>query len=216
MDKPICVIVGAGPGIGLSVARRFTREGFRAVLMARRMAELSTYALDVGGNAYPVAADAANPASLREAFSEVMVRVGAPEVLVYNVAAVHAGAPSLLNAEDLITDFRANVAGALVSAQQVIGHMREAKRGTILFTGGGLALHPAPGYSSLAIGKAGIRSLALSLAAELEPEHIHVATVTVAGMVQAGTHFDPDTIADVYWKLHTQPAGTWDREIVYQ
>ncbi|NJL35119.1 MAG: short-chain dehydrogenase, partial [Chloroflexaceae bacterium] len=90
------------------------------------------------------------------------------------------------------------------------------QRGTILFTGGGLALDPYAQYASLAIGKAGLRSLTYTLGAELEPQGIHVATVTIAGTVQPGTFFAPDLIAEQYWNLHTQAPGTWQREIVYR
>jgi NAD(P)-dependent dehydrogenase (short-subunit alcohol dehydrogenase family) len=85
-----------------------------------------------------------------------------------------------------------------------------------LLTGGGLALSPSAQYADLAIGKAGMRSLALSLAEELEPHGIHVATVTVAGGVQAGTYFAPELIAEVYWRLHAQLRGSWEREVVYR
>jgi short-subunit dehydrogenase len=94
--------------------------------------------------------------------------------------------------------------------------MREQKKGTILFTGGGLALNPYPAYASLAIGKAAIRSLAFSLGGELEADNIQVATVTIFGMVKPDTHFDPDLIAEAYWTLHTQPAGERQREIQYK
>ena len=44
---------------------------------------------------------------------------------------------------------------------------------------------------------------------------MHVATVTVAGAVAPGTAFDPDDIAEEYWRLHAQPAGSWEREVLY-
>lgn len=78
-----------------------------------------------------------------------------------------------------------------------------------------LALNPVPRYASLALGKAGLRSLAFSLHEELKDAGIHVATVTIAGFVEAGTHFDPDKIADAYWELHTQAPDAWEPEIVY-
>jgi len=94
--------------------------------------------------------------------------------------------------------------------------MRASGKGTILFTGGGLALHPNPQVASLSVGKAAIRNLAYSLGAELELEGIQVATVTIAGYVKPGTHFDPDLIAETYWQLHTQKTGERQREIVYK
>jgi NAD(P)-dependent dehydrogenase (short-subunit alcohol dehydrogenase family) len=73
-------------------------------------------------------------------------------------------------------------------------------RGTILFTGGGLALCPeyGAGVSSLAAGKSALRGFTYALAKEVAPE---AATVTIAGTVKPGTSFDPYQIAEVYWAL---------------
>jgi len=216
MSEKIIAVVGAGPGVGLAVAKRFAREGYRPILMARRQETLTAGAVEIGENAVTMVADAANPTSLRDAFSEIAGRYGSPDVLVYNVAVLQQSQPSKLEVDTLLEEFHANVVGALVSAQQVIPKMREQKSGTILFTGGGLALNPYPTYASLAIGKAGLRSLALTLAAELAPDGIHVATVTITGFVKPGTFFDPDKIADTYWDLHTQSSDQWQKEVVYQ
>ncbi|MDT7661824.1 MAG: hypothetical protein QOD04_1380 [Pseudonocardiales bacterium] len=85
--------------------------------------------------------------------------------------------------------------------------------GTFLITGG--MPEPVPGYVSLTLGKAGVRSLVGLLDAEYGPAGVHVASVTVAGAVAPGTAFDPDDIAEYYWRLHTQPRGQWDTELLY-
>ena len=74
---------------------------------------------------------------------------------------------------------------------------------------------PVPEVTSLSLGKAGIRALTQLLARAYEPRGVHVATVTVGGTVAPGTAYDPDDIADHYWRLHTQSAGAWEREVVY-
>ncbi|MCK6590234.1 MAG: SDR family NAD(P)-dependent oxidoreductase [Polyangiaceae bacterium] len=219
MAKSVCAIVGAGSGIGLAVAKRFAREGFCVALLARRADELEGYAATLrkeGADARGFPADAGDFASLEGALTQIDQDLGAPDVLVYNAAALRRGAPTTLSGDDLIADFKVSVAGALVCAKHVAAAMRERKRGTILLTGGGLALSPHPDFASLAIGKAGIRSLAGSLAGELEPAGIHVATVTICGFVKPGTHFDPDKIADVYFTLHSQGLGQWEREVIYK
>lgn len=219
MADKIAVVVGVGEGIGLAVARRFGREDFRLALIARRMDALQGYVEELrqnGIDAHAFPADAGDAESLVETFVGIKANLGSPEVLVYNAVAVVPGMPSALDVKQSEASFRVNVSGALVAAQQVIPDMLAKKSGTILFTGGGLALNPNPNYAALAIGKAGLRSLAYSLGAELEPEGIHVATVTIAGFVQQGTHFDPDKIAEKYWELHTQSSGNWEREIVYR
>jgi len=194
------------------------REGFRLALLARNEATVGGYAAALRGegiDAEPFAADAADANSLRAAFASVRERLGDPTVLVYNAAMPAAGLPSALQAEDLVASLRVNVVGALVAAQEVILAMRAAGKGTILFTGGGLALYPAAQYAALGIGKAAIRHLAFDLAQELEPEGIRVATITVAGSVQPGSHFDPDTIAESFWQLHGQEPPA-EQEIVYR
>jgi short-subunit dehydrogenase len=217
--KNVCAVVGAGSGIGLAVAKRFAREGFSLALMARRADELEGYAAALrkeGADARGFAADAGDFDSLEGALTTIDQELGPPEVLVYNAAVLRRGSPTSLSTGDLLADFKVNVAGALACVKHVAGAMRERKRGTILLTGGGLALSPHPDFASLAIGKAGLRSLAASLAGELEPAGIHVATVTVCGFVKPGTHFDPDKIADVYFTLHAQGPGQWEREVIYK
>ena len=219
MNKKICVVVGAGPGIGLAVAKRFGREGLQLALIARRTEALKQYVAEldqVGLTASAFAADATDFNSLVQAFDQIKTQLGHPEILIYNAAMIKPESPVTLPVEDLITAFRVNVAGALVCAQQVIPEMKNRQSGTILFTGGGLALHPQPQYAALAIGKAALRNLTYSLGAELADDGIQVATVTIAGYVQPGSHFDPDLIAEKYWELHSQPIGQREREIVYR
>jgi NAD(P)-dependent dehydrogenase (short-subunit alcohol dehydrogenase family) len=215
----ICAVVGVGPGVGFAVAKRFTAGGFDVGLVARRANALETLAAQLGSagaKAQPFTGDASDPASLKGALATITAQMGSPDVLVYNAAGVTPAAPSALDTEQMVRDFRVSVVGALVAAQAVIPAMRAAKRGTILFTGGGFAFEPIPMMASLGIGKAGIRNLTFSLAKELEPDGIHVATVTIGGLVKPGTPFDPANIAEEFWNLHIQPAGQFQRETVFR
>jgi short-subunit dehydrogenase len=216
MDS-LCTIVGVGPGIGLAVAERFARAGFRLALVARRQSALDGYAEQLraaGAEVRTFAADAGDPAALGAAMAAIEGALGPSEVLVYNASAGHRGPPSGLDSAALVADFQVSVVGALVAAQAVIPAMRAAGRGSILLTGGGLALNPYPDYAALAVGKAGLRNLAASLAAELKPDGIHVATVTVAGFVQPGGPLAPELIAERYWQLHAQAPDQWEHEIL--
>ncbi|RUT35843.1 SDR family NAD(P)-dependent oxidoreductase [Paenibacillus zeisoli] len=199
------VIVGAGPGVSAAVARKFGSNGFRVVLVARNPLSLEVLAnelRDQSIEAYTVAADASKPESISEAFQTIREQHGTPDVLLYNAAFISKAAISTLEEQQLIDEFKVNVVGALSSVKEVIPAFRERKEGTILITGGGFALSPSPDYASLSIGKAGVRSLALSLAQELQPDNIYVGTVTIGGYVTKGTAYDPDAIAEKYWELY--------------
>jgi NAD(P)-dependent dehydrogenase (short-subunit alcohol dehydrogenase family) len=211
MSRPICAVIGFGAGIGAAVARRFAAGGFDVLGLAR---DPSRHAALVGAGITLARADAGDPTSLAKALP------GNAAVLVYNAyaATMAASGPSSLTPEDLVADFAVNVAGALAAARAVLPGMRAAGRGTILFTGGGLALDPTGWLpaASLALGKAALRSLAQTLHAELAPHTIHAGTVTVAGTVAAATAFDPDRIADAFWDMHADPPGAFRAELVFR
>lgn len=214
-----CVIIGVGPGISFAAAQRFGREGYRISLIARRSEAMANQVSTLAGSgiiANGYAADAADIGALQKSMAQAIADSGQADVLLYNVAAVTPKPASALEPEQLVRDFRAGVVGALAAAQIVIPAMRAARKGSILFTGGGFAFEPMPNLASLGIEKAAIRNLTFALAKELAPEGIHVGTVTVGGMVKPGTPFAPELIAEEFWKLHKQPAGAFEREIVYR
>ncbi len=214
------IVVGAGPGMGIAIARRFAKEGFRIGLIARDQAKLDQYVSDLaqrGAEAYGKSADVCDLAALRSAFESIQTKLGPAAVLVYNGARWHEQKAMEIDPMTFNWDLALCCTGALASAQHVYPTMKKAGGGTILFTGGGLALFPQYGanVSSLTAGKSALRGLAFAMAAELEPEGIHVATVTIAGTVAKGTAFSPDLIADQFWSLHAQERGAWTTEIVF-
>lgn len=212
-----CILVGYGPGLGAALARAFGREGFALALLARSPATLAGGERELAGRgvrAKGFVVDAADEHALQLALRHAEQELGPAGVLLYNAFASQPGAPSHLHRDALLADFRVNVAGALTAAQHVLPGMRARGQGSLLFTGGGLALHPAAPLASLSLGKAALRSLALSLADELAPDGIHAATVTIRGAIKPGTSFDPDRVASTFLELHHQPAGDWQTERV--
>lgn len=213
MTSPLAVILGVGPLLGLSVTRRFARDGFRTAMVGLDAALLQEQAA-LTPDAHAFLADLGEPGSVREVFRRIRETLGDADVLVYNASAGTRGVASGLDPLALQRDLRVNAVAPLEAVQEVLPAMRGTGKGTLLFTGGGLALKPQRDMASGSIGKAALRQLALCLADELAPEGIHVATVTVAGFVQRGTPFNPDLIAETFWELHREPRAAWRSEIV--
>jgi NAD(P)-dependent dehydrogenase (short-subunit alcohol dehydrogenase family) len=211
MAQPLAVIVGAGPGIGMAAARRFHRGGFRVAVLSRPADPLEAFRADLPSGLV-LGADLALEGALAAALAQVETWGGAPEVLVCNASAGAQGPAAEVDPVRLMADFRVSVGSALEACRWALPAMRRAGRGTLLFTGGGLALAPKPGLASACLGKAALRSLALSLAGELAPEGIHAATVTVRGFVQPGTSLSPDLVAETFWELHLQKMDLWQAE----
>ncbi|MBE9035105.1 SDR family NAD(P)-dependent oxidoreductase [aff. Roholtiella sp. LEGE 12411] len=213
----LLIIVGMGEGNGLAIARRFAKEGFAIAMIARNQSKLQEYREQLQGSGYEVydfVADAGDEASLKSAFASIQEQLGNPDVLVYNAAVPRMENVLNTSFETLVNDFKVNIAGALVAAQAVIPAMQAQGKGTILLTGGGFALYPSPDFASLSIGKAGIRSLANTLAGALKSPNIRVGTITICGTVDAADpKYSPDRIADKYWEFHTTQDS--ETEVVY-
>lgn len=221
MNSKLCVVVGAGAKLGLSIAQRFGKEGYAIALIARRPEALTKCVntiMQAGMTAKGFSADVANAQSLLQAFEQIRSQMGNPSILVYNAAVMQEADPLNLAEETLVHDFKVGVTGALSAIQQVVPHMQAQNQGTILLTGGALAFdeYSPPPYLSLAIAKTSTRKLCFTMANALAPSNIHVATVTVCGTIAPNTYFDPEQIADVYWQLHTQARSDWQRESVYK
>ena len=213
----VMALVGMGPGVSAAAARRFGREGYVVAAIGRRAEALQAAvakmrSAGLSASAYP--ADAGDADALRSALAEVVAELGAVDVLLFNAASVRHKPLSELTTGELMDDLGVTVGGALTATQAVLPGMRERGMGTLLFTGGGFALEPAPDYATMGIGKAALRNLAFSLFADLKGTGVHAATVTIAGFVQAGTALDPDRIADTFWDLHRQPSAEFQREVV--
>jgi short-subunit dehydrogenase len=204
IDNRHLLLVGAGPGLGMAVARRFADGGYRVTLVARStdgLRDLAESLAETGAQIDTVAADASDPEALGARIAQLYNEQGAPGLIVYNAVM---GSPDQLlssSVEHLQTAYAVDVIGAIVVTQVVAPAMRAAGSGTIIVTGGGFADYPIPALATVSLGKAALRSAATMLGADLEPDGIRVATLTIMGQIVAGTAFDPENIAKQYWEV---------------
>jgi NAD(P)-dependent dehydrogenase (short-subunit alcohol dehydrogenase family) len=157
--------------------------------------------------------DSTSEKLLHRALDKATARFGIPEVVVYNAALVRPDSLLRPSSSAHLEAWAVNVVGALLTAAHLLPAMAERGSGTFIVTGG--MPTPKPSYTSLSLGKAGVRTLVDLLAEEYGPRGVHAATVTIDGPIEPGTAFDPDDIADDYWRLHTQPSGSWERDALF-
>ncbi len=198
----------------MAVARRFAVGGYRVTLVARSadgLRDLAGTLSDTGAEIGTMEADASDPDRLRAQMDDLYRRDGAPGVIVYNAVM---GAPDRLltaTVAHLQEAYAVDVISAIVVAQVAAPAMKAAGFGTMIVTGGGFADHPIPALATISLGKAALRSAATMLSADLAPDGIRVATLTIAGQIAAGTAFDPGRIAERYWQV-VQSDGPWQPE----
>ncbi|KAL8211037.1 hypothetical protein R6Q57_005474 [Mikania cordata] len=239
--RGIVAIVGVGPNLGRSVARKFAHEGYTVAILARDLGRLSRFADEIAheekAQVYAIRIDCSDTQSVREAFEGVL-SLGFVEVLVYNAYQPipwQYGGPSSFT-DIRLDSFQKSLTVSSVSAfhcaQQVLPGMVERGRGTILFTGCAASLSGVAGFSELCCGKFALRGLSQCLAKEYHPLGVHIAHVIIDGVIGSSRaltmpqrslfgeqesvgngSMDPDSVAQTYWYLHIQPRAAWTQEI---
>ncbi|QWT17524.1 SDR family NAD(P)-dependent oxidoreductase [Collinsella sp. zg1085] len=205
MNKKI-VVIGAGPGLGNAIARRFGREDYEVVLLARNEMSLATYqqeleALGIKVSTY--ATDVTDIDAFDKTIEAIQADMGDPDVIVYNVG-ITSPDEEPLTAKDVMRHLATDVVGAYETIDKFATNGLAAKNGSIILTGGIFAENPYPGYVALSMGKAALQNLALEKNQELADKGIFVGMVMVCGVIGGDEHFAPDNIADLYWDFNAK------------
>lgn len=240
----VALIVGGGPGISASCARRFAAEGMRVVVAARNPDKpvLATLAREHGVTLIPC--DAASPESVVALFEETLRVAGSPRLVVHNIdgrprdvfrKSIAEVSPAAVLATLMNSTYSAFLVGQQAArcmlARQPSGEDSTEHRGTIVFTNASAAFKGFALSGAFAAASHGKRGLAESMARELMPQGIHVAHVPIdaaigwvqedgtrahwlAGQAQNDNMAHPDRIAELYLQLHRQHRSTWAFEVV--
>jgi len=219
------VVIGAGPGLGWSLAKRFAQGGLRVVACSRDPARLEPRAAADGVDVALESCDAAKPADVERVFAKVAREHGAPALVAFNAGAYERGGILDIRPEDFERCWRVGCFAGFLVGQAAARLMVPAGAGTILFTGATASLRGGAGFANLASPKFALRAVAQSMARELGPKGVHVAHVIIDGQIaseaRAGLAAErgpdsllpPDAIAENYWNLHAQPRGAWTHEL---
>ncbi|MBM6596647.1 SDR family oxidoreductase [Microvirga pudoricolor] len=206
------LIVGAGPGIGEATALRFGRSGWTVTVASRSPRTIDPLVARLVGNgvaAHGLVIDATNPLALRAGVRTADRMSGGLTTVLYNAANVRRQDLFSMSDAEIEADLAVNVAGALHTIRAAVG-LFEDQGGTILVTGGGLALEPQPDYASLGLGKAALRNVVEGLASPLKTRGIRLRMATVATLVHPGSA-EAAEVAEVMWALATDPETGWER-----
>lgn len=217
MTKTLLTI-GAGPGIGLATARRFTAEGYRVVLASRNPQRLRDSLPDADAFGFD-RVDASDP---HDVAALVARHADQLAVLHFNTGVLHYSPAGELQprplasetVDSLIADLQTNVTSALAAIGPAADAIERNGGGSLLLTGGGLGIEPSPQFLTLSTGKAALRAAAKALFAPMQERGVHVAMVSVSTLVSPQSQH-PEAVANAFWALHAQPRDAWTWETVY-
>ena len=240
--KPVCLVIGAGAGIGGTVGKKFAAEGYHSVLCRRSdeegLAKLVSDIEAAGGDASGYLLNAVDDDAIEERIAQVEADIGPIEVVLYNLGAQIGDRPLGATTYKMFElGWRMGTFGLFRVASSVCPLMEERGKGTILVTSATAAVRGNAGQHSHAAAMGGRRMLCQSLNAQFAPKGIHVAHILIDGAVDApdtlgkmlgeerfqelretrGMENDglmlPERMAETYYHISQQHRSAWTHEL---
>lgn len=234
-DTNKAIVVGVGPaaGLGGALCTRLAREGLHVFAAGRTPEKVETLARairDGGGRATAVAGDTTSEQDVRALFDRAEKEgAGHVDLVIYNAGNAAMGELHDMEASFFEQVWRVGCFGGFLVGREAVRRMLPRGHGTVIFTGATASLRGKPTTTAFAAAKAGLRSLAQSMARAYGPRGIHVAHVVVDGgiagdkIIQGLPQFAQAMgedglvsltgLADAYWFLHEQPRAAWTHEL---
>ena len=232
MSKPLCVIVGAGDGLGQALTKKFVANGFDIALISRTntnsLAAINAgKQIDKSANIKFFPGDAHKPKTIECAFGNIMQEMSDINTLIYNVrGAFTCVEPLNMSYQDLLDTYHEEVIGAFAAAKSILPSMIKRSSGSIFFSSATAAFRGSANYPLYSIGKFGLRALSQSLTKAYAKNGVHIVhfridcdlDVPIMHKVHGNTQpeFDlasADAVAETYWLIHQQPKAAWSNEV---
>lgn len=204
-------IVGAGPGLGAAVARRFGREGFAVALISRDQSKLDALAAELADNgvtARGYSADVRDAAALEQALASAAADLGPITALQYSPLPARAYLEPVLDlTPELALDALSfSALGLITAARVVLPAMRAAGDGTIILINGGTSVKARAGFSGTSVAFPAESAYGEMLHEALADEGVRVVQLVIPGSIpKLQVPNGIDGVAERIWQLHTTP-----------
>ena len=223
--------VGASAGLGAAVARRFAKGGLTVALTGRSAPRVRAVTAEIaaaGGQAHALPGDVSSAEEAGRIAAEVSA-LGTLHAAIFNAGNAVRGTPLELTPEQFEATWRGSTFAGFIFARVVLPALLAGGGGSLLFTGATASLRGRGPFVAFAAAKAGLRSVAQSIAREYGPQGVHAAHIVIDGgidgerlrtgapqrVAHAGADglLNPDAIAETYWQLHRQHRSAWTHEL---
>ena len=224
MKEKICLVTGVGPGTGSSMVKRFSKGGYRVLMLSRSKKRLSDLEKEVP-NSKSFPCDVSQEKDMEKIIQKIKKEEGIPEVLVHNAVRGSRGNFLEIKPKDLLKNFEINTMGLLYLARGFSKEMVERGSGSIIVTGNTSARRGKSWFANTAPTKAAQRILAESMARELGPKGVHVSYVLIDAVIDLtwtrniwtdkpdSFFIQPQAIAEEVWHLAHQQKCAWTFDV---
>jgi len=168
-QKRTAIVTGSARGIGASVAKRLSTDGFAVAIFDLDESACKVVVDEIksnGGDALPVAVDVADELSVEQAVAHVAEALGAPTVLVNNAGITRDNLLFKMTTSDWDAVMNVHLRGSFLMSRATQKFMTESNWGRIINLSSTSALGNR-GQANYSAAKAGLQGFTKTLAIEL-------------------------------------------------
>ena len=217
-SKPLCVIIGAGSGLGLSLAEQFSEQGYEVVGLNRSSVEYSK------ANVFMMQLDASDSTACISVLNQIISKYGAPDVLIHNTAQLNIEPLEKTSPAMFESAWQAMVLSAFNAMSIVVPKMAQQGNGTVIVSGATASLKAGANFSAFASAKFALRGLTQSIAREYQKQGVHIAHVILDGILDTKASralhslapedmMSTNEVAEVYLQIVQQKPSAWIHEL---
>ncbi|MCI1746733.1 MAG: SDR family NAD(P)-dependent oxidoreductase [Acidipropionibacterium sp.] len=209
----VTAIVGAGPGLGAAVARRFGGAGSSVALIARNRRKLESLEQQLaadGIRAKSYVADVRDRDALAAALDDAAAELGPIDVLQFSPVPGKDFLKPILDTtvDDLQAATEQSILGVATAIRQVIPGMIERGTGTVLLINGSSAATPNSNVAGTSTAFAGESAYGAMVHVAVAEKGVNVRQLIIPGAIGGGDPlYDPAALAERIWQLHLAPQG---------
>lgn len=186
LENQVVIITGASKGIGREMAKVFSCEGAKLVLVAREEKPLKELSKELDDAIY-VSADIRLPGAMEKVAQEALNKWGRIDILLANAGVCLEKRLEEMTLEHWQESIDVNLTGAYLSLSSVLPAMKRQNKGKIVITSSVTGPVVAmPGFAHYGAAKSGLNGLVRTAAIELAKYHINVNAIEPGNIISEG------------------------------
>lgn len=201
-QRQVAIVTGGGSGIGFAIAKKFTQNGIRTIIVGRDQVKLNAAKAQLGDLATAIPCDLSDLPSIPNLVKNIIGQFGRIDILVNNAGINLKKGFAEVTDEEFQSIITTNLCAVFALSREVVKHMLERGSGNIINISSMAAQYGLPKVIAYSASKTAIDGMTRAMAVELSPKGIRVNAIApgfiYSAMTDKALNNDPERKAKVF------------------
>ena len=202
MEKKLALVTGGGSGLGFAIAKKFTENHIRTIIVGRNVEKLNHAKQALGDNCLVAPFDLSELKSIPDFVDGLINQYGVIDILVNNAGINLKKEFTEVSDEEFQNILTTNVTAVFSLSRELVKHMLIKKAGTIINISSMASQYGLPKVIAYTASKSAIEGMTRAMAVELSPNGIRVNAIApgfiYSEMSAKALDSDPERKAKVF------------------